>query len=156
MATLPSETVAMVTRRGWSAGARPTVEVDELRVGGQVRSVFQTARQHSTIGSMSDERVPEPAPARPWGPSRTARKRDERVRRVVRTIRKHATWLDAPHFASQLYAYGVLFVRFVDIRSVKAEPWTIWAGRTRSPIQLTRIAGRLGQLAAQPGLSTSA
>ena len=46
--------------------------------------------------------------ARSRTPSRAVRKRDERVRRVVRKVKKHAVWLDAPHFASLLCAYGVL------------------------------------------------
>ena len=48
--------------------------------------------------------------ARSLTPSRAIRKRDERVRRVVRKVKKHAVWLDAPHFASLLNAYGVLFM----------------------------------------------
>jgi hypothetical protein len=53
----------------------------------------------------------EIAPAKPRTPSRKVRKRDERVRGVVRKIRKHASWLDAPHFASLLYVYGAFFVK---------------------------------------------
>lgn len=64
----------------------------------------------------------EIAPTKPRSPSRKVRKRDERVRRVVRKIRKHATCLDQPHFATLLYTYGAVWVRFVDLNSVKAEP----------------------------------
>jgi hypothetical protein len=69
-------------------------------------------------------------------PTRAARKRDERVRRVVRRIKKHATWLNRPHFATPLYTYGALWVRFVDLHSVKAEPidelgWTARPQRGR-------------------------
>src|SRR5216683_3354123 len=71
---------------------------------------------------MSDATATELAPARPRAPSRAIRKRDGRVRRVVRKIKKRAAWLDQPHFASLLYAYGALFVRFVDLNAVKAEP----------------------------------
>jgi hypothetical protein len=71
---------------------------------------------------MSNEAATELAPARSRTPSRTARKRDERVRRVVQKIRKHATWLHQPHFATLLYTYCALWVRFVDLNSVKAEP----------------------------------
>jgi hypothetical protein len=78
------------------------------------------------------------------------------VRRVVRKIKKHATWLDAPHFSSLLYAYGVLFVRFVDLHAVQAEPVDDLGRPNAITDQLTRIAGRLGQLAAQLGLSPSA
>lgn len=102
---------------------------------------------------MSDDKVTELAPARPRAPSRAVRKRDERVRRVVRKIRKHATWLDAPHFASLLYAYGILFVRLVDLHAVQAEPVDDLGRPNAITDQLTRIAGRLGQLAAQLGLS---
>ena len=98
----------------------------------------------------------ELAPARSRAPSRAVRKRDERVRRVVRKIRKHAVWLDAPHFASLLYAYGVLFVRFVDLHAVQAEPVDDLGRPSANTDQLVRIAGRLGQLAAQLGLSPSA
>ncbi len=98
----------------------------------------------------------ELAPARSRAPSRAVRKRDERVRRVVRKIKKHATWLDQPHFASLLYAYGALFVRFVDLHSVQAEPIDDLGRPNAITDQLTRIAGRLGQLAAQLGLSPSA
>ena len=100
----------------------------------------------------------ELAPAQPRTPSRAVRRRDERVRRVVRKIRKHAVWLDAPHFASLLYVYGALFVKFVDLHAAeKAEPPVDDLGRPNANTdQLTRIAGRLGQLAAQLGLSPSA
>jgi hypothetical protein len=98
----------------------------------------------------------ELAPARSRAPSRAVRKRDERVRRVVRKIKKHAAWLDQPHFASLLYAYGALFVRFVDLHSVQAEPIDDLGRPNAITDQLTRIAGRLGQLAAQLGLSPSA
>ncbi len=40
----------------------------------------------------------------------------------MRKIRKHAAWLDQPHFATLLYTYGALWVRLVDLNSVKAEP----------------------------------
>jgi hypothetical protein len=75
------------------------------------------------------------------------------VRRVVRKIRKHAAWLDQPHFASLLYAYGALFVRFVDLNAVKAEPIDDQGRPNAITDQLTRVAGRLGQLAAQLDLS---
>ena len=71
---------------------------------------------------MSTAIATEIGPAQSRTPSRATRKRDERVRRVVRKIKKHAAWLDQPHFASLLYAYGALFVRFVDLNAVKAEP----------------------------------
>jgi hypothetical protein len=45
---------------------------------------------------MSDATATELAPAR------AIRKRDGRVRRVVRKIKKHAAWLDQPYFASLL------------------------------------------------------
>jgi hypothetical protein len=107
---------------------------------------------------VSDATATELAPARSRAPSRTARKRDERVRRVVRKIRKHAVWLDAPHFASLLYVYGALFVKFVDLHSAeKSESPVDDLGRPNANTdQLTRIAGRLGQLAAQLGLSPAA
>src|SRR5262245_51901618 len=98
----------------------------------------------------------EIAPAQPRNPSRAARKRDERVRRVVRRIKKHATWLDQPHFATLLYTYGALWVRFVDLNSVKAEPIDDLGRPNAITDQLTRIAGRLGQLAGQLGLSPAA
>ena len=98
----------------------------------------------------------ELTPARPRTPSRAVRKRDERVRRVVRKIRKHATWLDQPHFATLLYTYGALWVRFVDLNSVKAEPIDELGRPNAITDQLTRIAARLGQLAAQLGLSPAA
>ncbi len=103
---------------------------------------------------MNGEKVTELAPARPT-PSRAARKRDERVR-VVRKIRKHATWLEAPHFATLLYTYGALWVRFVDLHGVKAEPVDELGRPNAIADQLTRIAARLGQLAAQLGLSPAA
>jgi hypothetical protein len=102
---------------------------------------------------MSNEAATELAPARSRTPSRAVRKRDERVRRVVRKIKKHATWLDQPHFASLLYAYGALFVRFVDLHSVQAEPVDDLGRPNPITDQLTRVTGRLGQLAAQLGLS---
>ena len=71
----------------------------------------------------------------------------------MRRIKKHATWLDRPHFGSLLYAYGVLFVRFVDLHSVEAEPVDDLGRPNAITDQLTRIAARLGQLAAQLGLS---
>ena len=78
------------------------------------------------------------------------------VRRVVRKIRKHATWLDQPHFATLLYTYGLLFVRFIDLHAVQAEP-TDELGRPNAIAdQLQRIAGRLSQLATQLGLSPAA
>ena len=103
---------------------------------------------------MNGEKVTELAPARPT-PSRAARERDERVR-VVRKIRKHATWLEAPHFATLLYTYGALWVRFVDLRGVEAEPVDELGRPNAITDQLTRIAARLGQLAAQLGLSPAA
>ena len=98
----------------------------------------------------------ELTPARSRAPSRKVRKRDERVRRVVRKIRKHATWLDQPHFGSLLYAYGALFVRFVDLHSVEAEPVDDLGRPNPITDQLVRVAGRLGQFAAQLGLSPTA
>src|SRR5258708_15243008 len=71
-------------------------------------------------------------------------------------MKKHAAWLDQPHFASLLYAYGVLFVRFVDLHAVKAEPIDDLGRPNAITDQLTRIAARLGQLAAQLGLSPAA
>jgi hypothetical protein len=105
---------------------------------------------------MSNATATEVSTTQSRTPSRAARKRDERVRRVVRKIRKHAVWLDAPHFASLLYAYGVLFVRFVDLHAVQAEPVDDLGRPSATTDQLTRIAGRLGQLAAQLGLSPTA
>ena len=102
---------------------------------------------------MSDATAKEIAPARSRTLSRKVRKRDERVRRVVRRIKKHATWLDQPHFGSLLYAYAALFVRFVDLHSVEAEPVDDLGRPNTITDQLTRIAARLGQLAAQLGLS---
>ena len=58
----------------------------------------------------------------------------------MRKIKRHAVWLDAPHFATLLYTYGALWVRFVDLNSVKAEPETIWAGRTRLPTTNSRAS----------------
>jgi hypothetical protein len=101
---------------------------------------------------MSDETATKLAPVRSRAPSRAVRKRDERVRRVVRKIRRPATWLDQPHF----YAYGALFVRFVDLHAVEAEPIDDLGRPNAITDQLTRIAGRLGQLAGQLGLSPAA
>ncbi len=78
------------------------------------------------------------------------------MRRVVRRIKKHATWLGQPHFGSLLYAYGALFVRFVDLHSVEAEPVDDLGRPFPITNQLMRVAGRLAQLAAQLGLSLSA
>jgi len=89
-------------------------------------------------------------------PTRAARKGDERVRRVVRRIKKHATWLNRPHFATPLYTYGALWVRFVDLHSVKAEPVDELGRLNRIADQLTGIAARLAQLAGQLGLSAAA
>jgi hypothetical protein len=47
-------------------------------------------------------------------------------------------------------------VRFVDLHSVKAEPLDELGRPNAITDQLTRIAGRLGQLVAQLGLSPSA
>jgi hypothetical protein len=47
-------------------------------------------------------------------------------------------------------------VRFVDLNSVKAEPVDDLGRPNAIKDQLTRIAGRLGQLAAQLGLSPNA
>jgi hypothetical protein len=98
----------------------------------------------------------ELAPARSRAPSRKVRKRGEGVRRFVRKIRKHAVWVDQAHFGSLLYAYGALFVRFVELRAVEAKLVDDLGRPDPITDQLTRIAGRLGQLAAQLGLSPSA
>ena len=74
----------------------------------------------------------------------------------MRKIRKRATWLEPPHFASLLYVYGARWVRFVDLNSVKAEPVDDLGRPNAITDQLARIAGRLGQLAAQLGLSPTA
>ena len=105
---------------------------------------------------MSDEKVTELAPARSRAPSRTARKRDERVRRVVRKIKKHATWLDQPHFATLLYAYAILWVRLVNLHAANDDAVDELGRPHPVTDQLTRISGRLGQLAAQLGLSPTA
>jgi hypothetical protein len=105
---------------------------------------------------MSDATATEITPAKPRTPSRATRKRDERVRRVVRKIKKHAIWLDQPHFATLLYTYGALWVRFVDLNGVKAEPVDDLDRPSAITDQLARVAGRLGQLAAQLGLSPTA
>jgi hypothetical protein len=60
--------------------------------------------------------------------------------RVVRRIKRHAVWLDAPHFATPLYTYGALWVRFVELHSVKAEPVEDWSARALRALPPHRIA----------------
>jgi hypothetical protein len=55
-----------------------------------------------------------------------------------------------------LYTYGALWVRFVDLNSVKAEPVDDLGRPNAITDQLTRMAEHLGQLAAQLGLSPAA
>ena len=75
----------------------------------------------------------------------------------MRKIKRHAVWLDAPHFATLLYTHGALWVRFVDLNSVKAEPVNdLGRPNAITDDQLTHIAGRPRQLAAQLGLSPAA
>jgi hypothetical protein len=54
----------------------------------------------------------ELTPARPRTPSRAVRKRDERVRRVVRWLKKDATFLDKPRYAQQLRIYAGLTIKY--------------------------------------------
>jgi hypothetical protein len=93
------------------------------------------------------ETAPALTTARPRQPSRAVRKRDERV---VRRIKKHATWLNAPHFQTLLYTYGALWVRFVDLHMVKVEPVDELSRPNPITDQLTRVAGRLLYSDAQP------
>ena len=63
----------------------------------------------------------------------------------MRKIKRHAVWLDAPHFATLLYTHGALWVRFVDLNSVKTEPVDdLGRPNAITDDQLTRIAGRPG------------
>jgi hypothetical protein len=55
---------------------------------------------------MSTATAKEMTPARPRTLTRAARKRDERVRRLVRWIKKSATFLDKPHYAPLLRIYA--------------------------------------------------
>jgi|GEM_PF-3266749 len=55
---------------------------------------------------MSIATATEIAPARSRTPSRAVRKRDERSRRLIRWIKKSATFLDKPHYAPLLRIYA--------------------------------------------------
>jgi hypothetical protein len=59
----------------------------------------------------------ELAPARPRAPSRAVRKRDERVRRVVRWLKKDATFLDKPRYAPLLRIYAGLTIKYETLLS---------------------------------------
>ena len=61
---------------------------------------------------MSDATATEITPGQPRTPSRAVRKRDERVRRVVRQIRKDADFLDHPRYTRQLRVYAGLTIKF--------------------------------------------
>jgi hypothetical protein len=54
----------------------------------------------------------ELTPARPRTRSRATRKRDERVRRVVRWLKKDGTFLDKPRYAQQLRIYAGLTLKY--------------------------------------------
>src|SRR5262245_39679464 len=61
---------------------------------------------------MSTVTATELAPARPRTPSRVARKRDERTRRLVRWLKKDATFLDKPRYAPMLRIYAGLTLKY--------------------------------------------
>jgi hypothetical protein len=61
---------------------------------------------------MSDATATEIAPAKLRTPSRALRKRDERVRRIVRWLKKDATFLDKPRYAQQLRIYAGLTIKY--------------------------------------------
>lgn len=61
---------------------------------------------------MSNATATEIAPAQPRTPSRVARKRDERTRRLVRWLKKDATFLDKPRYAPMLRIYAGLTLKY--------------------------------------------
>ena len=61
---------------------------------------------------MSDEAAAELSPARPRTPPRATRKRDDRVRRIVRWLKKDASLLDKPRYAQQLRIYAGLTIKY--------------------------------------------
>jgi hypothetical protein len=61
---------------------------------------------------MSNATATEITPARSRTPSRVARKRDERTRRLVRWLKKDATFLDKPRYAPQLRIYAGLTLKY--------------------------------------------
>src|SRR5216684_2365143 len=61
---------------------------------------------------MSEATATEITPAQPRTPSRTARKRDERVRRVARTLKQDATFLNKPRYAPLLRIYAGLTIKY--------------------------------------------
>jgi hypothetical protein len=102
---------------------------------------------------MSDATATEIAPARPQTPSRAARKRDERVRRVVARLRRDAPWLQAPRYGIQLRAYAIIWVRLENLHAANSDALDELGRPHPVNESLTRLAGKLSQLGRELGLS---
>jgi hypothetical protein len=102
---------------------------------------------------MSNATATEIAPARPRAPSRTVRKRDARVRRIIARLRRDAPWLQAPRYGIQLRAYAILWIRFENLHAANSDALDE-LGRPH-PVNegLARLAGKLSQLGRELGLS---
>jgi hypothetical protein len=102
---------------------------------------------------MSDATTTELAPAKPRTPSRTARKRDERVRRVIARLRRDAPWLQAPRYGIQLRAYAILWIRFENLHAANGDALDELGKPHPVNEGLARLAGKLSQLGRELGLS---
>jgi hypothetical protein len=95
----------------------------------------------------------EIAPSRSRTPSRTARKRDERVRRVIARLRRDAPWLQAPRYGIQLRAYAILWVRFENLHAANSDALDEMGKPHPVNDALARIAGSYPGLAANSALA---
>jgi hypothetical protein len=102
---------------------------------------------------MSTATATEIAPARPRATSRGARKRDERVRRVIARLRRDAPWLQAPRYGIQLRAYAILWIRFENLRAANGDALDELGKPHPVNDGLARLAGKLSQLGRELGLS---
>lgn len=102
---------------------------------------------------MSDATATEIAPAQSRTPSRTARKRDERVRRVVARLRRDAPWLQASRYGIQLRAYAIIWVRLENLHAANSDALDELGRPHPVNESLARLAGKLSQLGRELGLS---
>ncbi len=81
-----------------------------------------------------------------------ARKRDERVRRIISRLRRDAPWLQAPRYGILLPTYSILWIRFENLHAANADALDD-LGRPHAVNEaVARINGKLSQLSRELGL----
>lgn len=110
---------------------------------------------------MSNATATEIEPAKPRAPSRVARKRDERTRRLVRWLKRDATFLDKPRYGPMLRIYAGLTLKYetllANINAKYGDNLLDELGNAIPPLEtLQRLAKACATIGSQLGLSPGA